>query len=104
MASYFVRITSFSRAKGTRITRLAAYRAGERIRDERGGTTYDYSKRDDVGYKEIVLPSHLAESADMDWARNRSTLWNTVEQSSTRRNAQLGREVLVHLPHPPRRG
>lgn len=33
----------------------------------------------------------------MDWARDRSTLWNSVEQTDSR-IARLGREVLVVLP------
>jgi hypothetical protein len=99
MATYFLRVSTFSRAKGARITRLAAYRAGERIRDERTGETYNSSDRQDVVHKEIVLPSHLAESADMEWARNRSALWNAAEHAGRQRNARLAREVLVILPH-----
>ena len=33
----------------------------------------------------------------MDWARDRATLWNSVERTSVR-NARLGREVMVVLP------
>ncbi len=39
MASYFLRSKHISRGKGARVTRAAAYRAGERIRDERTGGT-----------------------------------------------------------------
>ena len=34
----------------------AAYRAGERIRDERTGRVYDHTHRRDIEYKEILLP------------------------------------------------
>src|SRR2546430_10758962 len=54
---------------------------------------------EDVAHKEIVLPSHLAESADMEWAQNRSTLWNAAEHAGSQRNARLARELLVILPH-----
>ena len=98
MASYFLRVKHISRGKGARVTRAAAYRAGERIRDERTSEVYNYSNRSDVTHKEIVLPSQLAERDDMGWARDRSTLWNAAEHAGLRRNSRLAREVLVLLP------
>ena len=98
MAKYFLLVKIFSRAKGSRVTRAAAYRAGERIRDERTSESYNYSQRKDVVHSEIILPSGLADHPDMDWARDRAKLWNAVEKTGTRRNSRLGREVLVILP------
>ncbi len=97
MAIYMSRAKTFPRAKGASVTRAAAYRAGERIRDERSGRVYSYLERRDVAYKEVVLPSKFAENAEIAWARDRSRLWNAVEHTE-RRNAQLGREVMVVLP------
>ena len=97
MAIYFLHLKSFSRAKGSRITHAAAYRAGERIRDERTGESYNYSHREDVVGKGIVLPKELADRPDASWARDRSTLWNAAERGD-RRNLRVGREVLVLLP------
>src|SRR2546423_976617 len=48
MAKYFLHVKVFSRGKGSRVTRAAAYRAGERIRDERTSEVYNYSDRQDV--------------------------------------------------------
>ena len=98
MAKYFLLVKIFSRAKGSRVTRAAAYRAGERIRDERTGESYSFSNRKDVVHSEIILPSDLAEQPDLDWARNRSKLWNAAENAGTRRNSRLGREIQVILP------
>lgn len=97
MAIYLLHVKPISRAKGGRITRSAAYRAGEHIHDERTREAYDFSDRDDVVHKEIVLPASLAASHELEWARDRSTLWNAAERTD-RRNALLGREVLVLLP------
>lgn len=97
MAIYLLHVKPISRAKGGRITRSAAYRAGERIRDERTREVYDFSDRNDVVHKEILLPSALGATRGLDWARDRSTLWNAAERTD-RRNALLGREVLVLLP------
>ena len=55
MAKYFLYVKVFSRGKGSRVTRAAAYRAGERIRDELTSEVYNYSGREDVLHKEIVL-------------------------------------------------
>lgn len=71
MAKYFLHVKVFSRGKGSRVTRAAAYRAGERIRDERTSEVYNYSGREDVLHKEIVLASELAGRTDTSWARER---------------------------------
>lgn len=98
MAKYFLHVKTFSRGQGSSVTKAAAYRAGERIRDERSGAVHDYSDRTDVAHAEIVLPDHLEHSADMEWARDRSVLWNAVQGSGRRCNTRLGRQVLVLLP------
>jgi hypothetical protein len=98
MATYFFRAKHISRGKGARATKAAAYRAGERIRDERTSEVYDYSDRRDIPYKEVVVPSDLAGRADMAWTQDRTTLWNAVEYAGTRRNSRLAREYLVFLP------
>src|SRR5580692_11729214 len=98
MATYFLRTKHVSRGKGARVTRAAAYRAGERIRDERTSEVYDYTDRNDVAHKEIVLPSDLAGRPDMAWTQNRETLWNAMEHAGLRRNSRVGREWLVLLP------
>jgi len=98
LAKYFLLVKVFSRAKGSRITRAAAYRAGERIRDERTSESYNYSDRKDIVHSEIILPNDLAEDPNVEWARDREKLWNAAEKAGTRRNSRLGREVLVILP------
>jgi ATP-dependent exoDNAse (exonuclease V) alpha subunit len=97
MAIYFLNMKTFGRAGGSSAASAAAYRAGERIRDERTGKTYDHSERQDVMHKEIVLPSKFADDA-IAWARDRNSLWNSAEAVETRRNARVAREFLVALP------
>jgi MobA/MobL family len=97
-ASYFLHVKTFSRGKGSSVTKAAAYRAGERIRDERSGAVHDYTKRTDVAHAEIVLPEEYGGRAELDWARNRSSLWNAAQQSGKLWNSRIGREVLVLMP------
>jgi len=97
MAVYFLNMKTFGRSNGSSATSAIAYRAGERIRDERSGKVFDHSARTDVMHKEIVLPERLADS-DMSWAKQRENLWNTVEAAETRVNSRVAREFLVALP------
>jgi hypothetical protein len=103
VAIYYLGVKSFGRSAGTGgsiSTSAAAYRAGERIRDERTDRVYDHSNRRDIEHKEILLPSHLeGVGSQLDWARNRSQLWNAVERSEPRANARVAREYVLALPH-----
>ncbi len=97
MAVYFLNLKTFGRATNSSAVSAAAYRAGERIRDERAGKTYDHSDRQDVMHKEIVLPSQFAQE-NLSWASDRANLWNAAEHAETRKNARVAREYLVALP------
>jgi MobA/MobL family len=100
VAIYYLGVKSFGRSAGTGgsiSTSAAAYRSGERIRDERTGRIYDHSHRRDIEHKEVLLPD--GTGAQLDWARNRSQLWNTVERSEPRANARVAREYVLALPH-----
>jgi ATP-dependent exoDNAse (exonuclease V) alpha subunit len=97
MAVYFLQMKTFGRANGSSAVSAIAYRAGERIRDERTGKVYDHTGRHGVMHTEIVLPQQLNE-ADMSWAKDRNRLWNAVEAAETRKNSRVAREFLVALP------
>jgi ATP-dependent exoDNAse (exonuclease V) alpha subunit len=97
VAVYFLHMKTFGRGNGSSAASAIAYRAGERITDERTGKTYDHSDRQDVMHKEIVLPSKFSND-DMEWARDRNSLWNAAETAESRKNARVAREYLVALP------
>jgi ATP-dependent exoDNAse (exonuclease V) alpha subunit len=99
MAIYRLEIKSVTRSTGRNATSAAAYRAGERIRDERTGALYNHSQRQDVLHKEIFLPSSVEQlGARMGWARDRATLWNAAEKAEHQSNSRVAREYLVALP------
>ena len=93
MAIYHLRATMISRSQGRSATAASAYRVAERIVDRRTGLVFDYAARGGVDHTEILAPDHAP-----DWVRNRSELWNRVEESETRKNSQVAREVRVALP------
>jgi ATP-dependent exoDNAse (exonuclease V) alpha subunit len=97
VAVFYLQISSISRGAGRRATSAAAYRAGERIRDERTGEVSNYGRRRDVLHTEIFLPGQFDASAAA-WARNRERLWNTAEHAEKRHNARVAREYQVALP------
>src|SRR5258708_21187176 len=98
MAKYFLHVKIFARGNGSKVTKAAAYRAGERIHDERSGSVHDYTERTDVAHAEIVLPTECANQVDMEWALDRSTLWNAAEHAGRQWNSRLAREILVYVP------
>jgi hypothetical protein len=93
MAIYHLRATMISRSQGRSATAASAYRVAERIEDRRTGLIFDYAARGGVDHTEILAPDHAP-----DWVRDRSELWNRVEESETRKNSQVAREVRVALP------
>lgn len=99
MAIFRLQINPVTRSTGRSATSAAAYRAGEQIRDERTGTLYDHSKRQDVLHKEIILPSKFDRpDTGTEWARNRSNLWNAAEKAEPKSDSRVAREYQVALP------
>jgi hypothetical protein len=80
-------------ALGRSVVAAAAYRSGEKIRDERREEEHDYTRSSRVLHSEIMAPDNAP-----DRFQDRATLWNEVEQSEKRKDAQLAREVQVSLP------
>lgn len=87
------RAPTSARPRGGNIVAAAAYRAGERLRDERDGRTHDYRRKAEVVHREILAPADTP-----DWVHNRERLWNAVEASEKRKDAQLARDFVVALP------
>lgn len=93
MAVYHFSTQVFTRSKGHSAVGKAAYRAAEKLHDERLEKTFDYSKKSDVFYKEIMLSKNAPERF-----LDRETLWNEVEACEKREDSQLAREIEVSLP------
>jgi len=58
---------------------------------------YDWRKKD-VRHAEIVLPTQFSNDAQLDWARDRSTLWNMIGHSEPRKNSRVAYDYMVILP------
>jgi hypothetical protein len=97
MADYRLHAQILSRSDGKSAIKAAAYRAGEKIYNERTGNLEDYTRKRGVLYTEILTPQNAAV-----WMQERARLWNGVEHredKSTRPgDAQLAREIQFSLP------
>ena len=93
MAIYYMNVQVIGRSAGRTATGAAAYRAGERIVDERTGQTFDYTRRTGEIETEILAPQEAPE-----WVHDRSQLWNQVEKAERRGDAQVAREIVVAFP------
>jgi ATP-dependent exoDNAse (exonuclease V) alpha subunit len=98
MAIYHLRVKPVSRAEGRSSTAAAAYRAAAMVYDETTGQTFDYTRKRGVERTEIVLPTECAKR-DINWARDRQTLWNEAERAENRSNSRVAREYEIALPH-----
>jgi ATP-dependent exoDNAse (exonuclease V) alpha subunit len=102
LAIYHLRLKVISRALGraakpggaTRRSAVAAaaYRSGERLYDESQDKWFQFDKPE-VVFKEILAPEGAPS-----WVFDRQTLWNAVERSEKRKDAQVAREVEITLP------
>ncbi|MCR5879995.1 Ti-type conjugative transfer relaxase TraA [Phenylobacterium sp. J367] len=95
MAIYHLAMKPISRSSGRSAVAAAAYRASQRLTNERDGLTHDFTHRRGVEHTEIVLP----EGVEAEWAQDRSRLWNAAEAAETRKDARVAREIEVALPH-----
>lgn len=93
MAIYHMTAKVMKRSEGKNAVHAAAYRSGGALRDERSGQTFDYSRRKGVEHSEILAPDGAP-----DWVFDRAELWNRVEASEKRKDAQIAREVEFALP------
>ena len=93
MAIYHLSAKVFSRSQGQSVVASAAYRASEKLYDERIGKTFDYTRKQEVLHTEILTPENATS-----WSTDREKLWNEVEAKERRKDSQLAREVEVALP------
>jgi len=93
MASYHLSVKILSRSSGRSGVAAAAYRSRSEIKDVRQGLTFNYTAKKDLGHCEIMAPAGAAA-----WVMDRAELWNRVEATETRKDAQIMREIEVALP------
>lgn len=95
MALFSWSMQIIKRSAGRSVIAASAYRAGERLHDERQNITHDYSHRSGVDHTEILLPADAPGWCD---ELTREKLWNQVEAAEKRKDAQTARELRIMIP------
>ena len=93
MAIFHLSVKVIGRGAGRSAVAAAAYRAAERLHDERLDRAHDFTNKSGVVHSEVLLP----ENAPEEFA-DREKLWNAVEAAELRKDAQLAREVEFAIP------
>ena len=90
MAIYHCTTKTVNRSSGRTAVASMAYRAGEKLKDERTGLTHDFTRKEGVVYTEIL--------SNLDTELDRSKVWNLAEKSENRKDARTAREWVIALP------
>lgn len=93
MAIFHFSAKVIGRGTGRSAVAAAAYRSASRLEDERLGRHHDFTNKAGVVHSEVMLPEGAPERL-----RDRETLWNEVEATEKRKDAQLAREVEFAIP------
>ncbi len=88
MATFHFAVTAIRRAAGRSVVAAAAYRACQRICDERTGLVHDYTRK----------AGHI-RSGVFGWSGGVGSLWNAAEAAERRGNSVVAREITLALPH-----
>lgn len=94
MAIFHLSFSMLKRSAGKSSCYLAAYNARERIEDVRTGDVYDYSYRSDLFHHCILAPEHTP----LNIVENSAVLWNEIEKTEKRKDAQLSRYFDIAIP------
>ena len=90
MAIYHCSTKTVNRSSGRTAVASSAYRAAEKLKDERTGLTHDFTRKDGVVHSEII--------SKLDIKIDRSELWNLAEKTENRKDARTAREWVIALP------
>ena len=96
LALYHFRGTIVKRSEGRSVVAAAAYRAAERLVDQRQGRVWNYTRKERVLHTEILLPDIGGPLPG--FTKSRSDLWNAVEATEKRKDSQVAREIRFALP------
>lgn len=82
-----------SRAKAESVVAAAAYQSGEKLFSEYDGQWKSDDHLERIVFKDILLPPNAPRAY-----ADRQTLWNAVDASETKDNAQTARRFIITLP------
>ena len=93
MAIYHLEAKVVSRGKGRSAVAASAYLSCSKILNDYDGVQHDFTRKKGLVWQEVFLPEH----APAEW-KDRSALWNAVEENEKTKDSRLAREFVVALP------
>lgn len=93
MAIYHLEAKVISRGTGRSAVAASAYLSCSKILNDYDGVQHDYTHKKGLIWQQVFLP----EYAPQEW-RDRSVLWNAVEENEKTKDSRLAREFVVALP------
>ena len=93
MAIYHLEAKVISRGVGRSAVAASAYMSCSRIYNDYDGIQHDYTRKQGLVYEQILLPPQEPP----EW-KDRSVLWNAVEETEKTKDSRLAREFVVALP------
>jgi len=89
---YHYEVGNITRGNGDFVSRAVAYIRGEKINDHYYGMTHDFSFREDVLHKEVLLPEGTpANFSDAE------ALVNAIEEAEHRKDSRTAKQVTIAL-------
>ena len=93
MAIYHLEAKVISRGVGRSAVAASAYVSCSKIFNDYDGVQHDYTRKHGLVYEQVLLPPQ----APPEW-KDRSVLWNAVEEAEKSKDSRLAREFVVALP------
>ena len=93
MAIYHLEAKVISRGTGRSAVAASAYLSCSKILNDYDGVQHDYTRKKGLVWQKVFLP----EFAPSEW-KERSVLWNAVEENEKTKDSRLAREFVVALP------
>lgn len=93
MAIYHLEAKVISRGVGRSAVAASAYMSCSRIYNDYDGIQHDYTRKQGLVYEQVLLPPQVLP----EW-KDRSVLWNAVEETEKTKDSRLAREFVVALP------
>ena len=93
MADFHLEAKVVSRGAGRSAVAAAAYMSCSKIFNDYDGVQHDFTRKQGLVWQQVFLP----EYAPTEW-KDRSILWNAVEENEKTKDSRLAREFVAALP------
>ena len=105
MGIYHLSLKYHSRKAGQNAVQAAAYRRGAKLYDKRTGQWFDYTKKQDIVFSEIMAPDdspewvqEILDMQEKEPDKAAGELWSFVELSEKRKDSRLDVDINLALP------